>query len=151
MNVRLARTLVAVVAVVTVSSTACGRPKATGLDEAAIQSAAIEPDAPPVTGKVFGAAQEECNRGDAHGCFALGSAFLSGSAETTKDEARSTRLFWKACTANDATSCALLGHAFRDGVGGTRQDLATAKKFYAKACALGHEASCPRAKSASGY
>ena len=104
-----------------------------------------------MSGKVFGAEQQACNRGDAHGCFALGSAFLSGSAETSKDEARATRLFWKGCTANDATSCALLGHAFRDGVGGTKQDVTVAKKFYAKACALGHEASCPRAQSKSGY
>ena len=148
MKVRLALALVSLGSLV---STGCARPKASGLDEAAIQSAAIEPDAPPVTGKVFGAAQKECNAGDAHGCFALGSAFLSGSAETTKDEARSTRLFWKACTFGEPTSCALLGHAFRDGVGGTQEDLPTAKKFYAKACALGHEASCPRAKSANGY
>jgi hypothetical protein len=144
MRIRFGRSLLTVMSATFVSvavvSAACSRRKAGGLDEAAIQSAGIDPDAPPVNGKVFGAAQQDCNRGDAHGCFALGSAFLTGLAETSKDEARSTRLFWKACAGNDATSCALLGHAFCDGVGGTKQDVTVAKKWYAKACALGHEA-----------
>ena len=87
------------------SSAGCTRSQAGGLDEAAIEAAAKAPDAPPVSGRIFGAVQKECNDGDSSECSKLASAFLFGSAETSKDEARSTRLFWKACAKNDALSC----------------------------------------------
>ena len=129
----------------------CTRPQASGLDETAIEATAKAPDAPPVSGKLFGVVQKECNDGDASECSKLASAFLFGSAETSKDEARSTRLFWKACARNDALSCHFIGRAFRDGVGGTKEDLTVAKKWFAKACSLGHQASCTFAQSKNAY
>jgi TPR repeat protein len=111
-----------------------------GLDEAQIEAAARPPDAPPVSGPMA-AEQTSCNGGDGHACMLLGTAFQNGST-VPKDEARATRLFWKACADGDGGGCGALGNAFAYGFGGTRKDLDIAHKWYGKACDLKDGASC---------
>jgi TPR repeat protein len=142
-----ARLIVGTLSLLLGAAEACKTPGPAGLDEAQIAASARGPDAPPLPSGWAGSKQTECNAGDEAACTSLGTAFQYGGNAVAKDEARATRLFWKACEKASSDGCLGLGNAFSYGFGGTRKDMTAAKKQYRRACDLGNPAACLALKS----
>ncbi len=87
--------------------------------------------------------EKGCHGGIAAGCFALGTAHLTGAGGAKTDPARAFGLFNQACSGGDRGGCAAAASLLLEGKG-VGKDVAEAGKLLGRACQAGDGASCTR-------
>lgn len=84
---------------------------------------------------------EQCDKGHAGSCGALGTMYGNGTVKVSRDYAKASAYFTKACGGGDVRSCVNLGEMKATGLGGAA-DPAAAATFFEKGCNEGDAIGC---------